>query len=115
MVKIKYHGPLGTHIVVSPRRQVKSYGLHTRGDIFEIHEADQKARPELFELFEQEKSKDEAPDPTIEDMVGSGTTTEGTTDIVLDENSPTVGETLVAEAPVKPAKPAVKRKPAKKR
>lgn len=55
MVKIVYNGPIGTHLVVSPLRRVPTYGLHTRGDIFEVDEKDQKAKPDIFVLVEEPK------------------------------------------------------------
>jgi hypothetical protein len=49
-VKIKYTGGVGNHIVHSPTRTVLHYGLHTRGDVFEVHINDQRERPALFVL-----------------------------------------------------------------
>lgn len=53
MVQIVYQGPIGTHMVPSPMRLVRSYGLHTRGDSFMVHQADQQAKPQIFVLTEE--------------------------------------------------------------
>lgn len=49
MVKVKYNGPIGTHIVPSPLRKFTNYGMHTNGDIFCVHVDDQRMAPYLFE------------------------------------------------------------------
>jgi hypothetical protein len=52
-VKVTYNGPVGSHLVASPTRKRPTYGMHTRGDVFEIHPADQEAAPKLFVLVEE--------------------------------------------------------------
>lgn len=47
-VPITYNGPLGSHIVPSPTRKVRNYGLHTRGDRFSVHPDDIAASPDVF-------------------------------------------------------------------
>lgn len=53
MVKIIYRGPVGVHVVPSPLRKVRNYGMHTYGDVFCVHFSDQEANPTLFELYEE--------------------------------------------------------------
>lgn len=98
MVKIRYDGPIGTHLVVSPLRRVPTYGLHTRGDIFEVHEQDQQAAPNVFRLVEVKKVQTE---PAVNDL----------TEVVILPTAPPEPE--VKLAPV--AKPPVKKKVAKKK
>ncbi len=47
-VPITYNGPLGSHIVPSPTRKVRNYGLRTRGDHFSVHPDDIAASPDVF-------------------------------------------------------------------
>lgn len=49
-VEITYNGPVGNHMVLSPRRFFKNYGMHTKGDTFRVHVEDQKAAPIIFVL-----------------------------------------------------------------
>lgn len=50
LVKIQYAGPIGSHLVPSPLRRVATYGLHTRGDVFEVDSGDQETNPGVFVL-----------------------------------------------------------------
>lgn len=112
MVKIVYRGSRGKHIVPSPLRKVRNYGMHTYGDIFCVHFDDQKTAPNWFELYvEPEPEVKPAPEPepepepvvveeTAEADGGSGinpvSDLEEEPDVAEDE------EGAQAEAPAKP-------------
>lgn len=53
-VLIEYNGYVGNHMVLSPRKFFKSYGLHSKGDRFKVHVEDQKAAPAIFVLVVEE-------------------------------------------------------------
>jgi hypothetical protein len=48
LVDVTYHGNLGNHYVPSPGRFVRTYGYHSRGDVFQVFEGDIELRPDLF-------------------------------------------------------------------
>ena len=120
-VEVIYMGPVGTHLVPSPTRKVANYGLHTRGDVFLVHTADQEQAPTKFILVNPvvadviappvpqqtplppapEKVAIKAPEP-IE--VGAFVTKEVEEDVV---------EATVEDAPAKAKAPATKAKPVK--
>lgn len=58
MVRVRYDGPVGNHLVGSPLRKFRTYGMHTRGDVFCVHRDDQRTAPAVFVLLEEPK-----PDP----------------------------------------------------
>ena len=60
-VEIQYAGPVGTHLVPSPTRKVSTYGMHTRGDTFLVHQADQENSPNIFVLAAQPQHQAVAP------------------------------------------------------
>lgn len=70
-IEILYAGYVGVHVVLSPRRFVQSYGLHTGGDRFKVHVEDQKAAPTLFQLIPPEPVAEpvSAPEPETAPVV----------------------------------------------
>lgn len=48
MVRVRYDGPSGNHLVPSPTRKVRTYGMHTHGDEFCVHFEDADAVPAVF-------------------------------------------------------------------
>lgn len=66
MVKIRYGGPTGNHLVGSPLRKVGTYGMHTNGDVFCVHVDDQRTAPGVFILLDEEPAPELAPVVTVE-------------------------------------------------
>lgn len=57
-VEIQYNGYSSNHVVPSPTRDLirkgfANYGMHRRGDKFEVMKTDQQAKPNLFVLIEK--------------------------------------------------------------
>ena len=70
MVKVVYRGSRGKHIVPSPLRKVRNYGMHTYGDVFCVHFDDQKTAPTWFELYvEPEPEVPAEPEPEPEQVI----------------------------------------------
>jgi hypothetical protein len=67
MVRVRYDGPVGNHLVGSPLRKVQTYGMHTRGDVFCVHQDDQRTAPVVFVLLVEEKAPPE-PEPVVDEV-----------------------------------------------
>ena len=108
MVKIVYRGSRGKHIVPSPLRKVRNYGMHTYGDIFCVHFDDQKTAPNWFELYvEPEPEVKPEPEPVVVEETVEANGGSGITPVSDPEEEPDVAEDeeeveAEAEAPVKP-------------
>lgn len=74
MVRVRYSGPTGNHLVSSPMRKFPTYGMHTNGDVFCVAAADQRAAPTIFVLLEEpkvEEPKVEEPVVDVEEVTAS--------------------------------------------
>lgn len=120
-VEVIYMGPVGTHLVPSPTRKVANYGLHTRGDVFLVHTADQEQAPTKFILVNPvvadviaPPAPQQAPLPPAPEKVAvkaPGPIAEGA--FVTKEVEEDVVEETVEDAPAKAKAPTTKAKPVK--
>lgn len=103
-VMIEYRGPVGNHIVYSPMRRVRNYGMHTYGDKFCVDVADITAAPRTFVVVAATPEVVATPlvavppPPVVEVAVAE-------TDTAIDE----IVAAAPAPAPEEPAKKKVKK------
>ena len=113
MVKVVYRGSRGKHIVPSPLRKVRNYGMHTYGDVFCVHFDDQKTAPTWFELYvEPEPEVPAEPEPEPEPVVEAPVEADGGSGITPVQDATTeLGDEEAEEddEPSEPAKPRRRR------
>ena len=109
MVRVVYRGSRGKHIVPSPLRKVRNYGMHTYGDIFCVHFDDQKTAPNWFELYvepEPEVEQEPEAEPVVVEEAVDEDGGSGITPVSDVEEQPVDDEdgedAASAESPAKP-------------